>query len=88
MPDAPNASTATSALLTSAKNDLQCATSKMATHRCESAMRASMPAFVFIFGTAAAALHYFAVANEIRLGAALMVLFAYLYYFTSFWLVL
>ena len=38
-------------------------------------------------GTAAAALHYFAVANEIRLGAALMVLFAYLYYFTSFWLV-
>ena len=48
----------------------------------------SMPAFLFIFGTAAAALHYFAVANEIRLGAALMVLFAYLYYFTSFWLVL
>ena len=47
----------------------------------------SMPAFLFIFGTAAAALHYFAVANEIRLGAALMVLFAYLYYFTSFWLV-
>ena len=46
-----------------------------------------MPAFLFIFGTAAAALHYFAVANEIRLGAALMVLFAYLYYFTSFWLV-